>query len=651
MRVLARDDLARLFETLRAEGRTVLGPTARDGAITMDALDGPDDLPIGWSAAQGPGTYRLREDGSAVFGGYVVGPDSPKRLLAPARETLYTVEQRPDGRIGFVAQAPATDDLALLGVRACDLSALAIQERVFSHGPYRDPKVSARRERALVVAVNCTRPGDLCFCASTGSGPRVRPREDAGQADVVLTERDGGFLVEAHTEDGRAMVDALPTAPATAEDEAWVEAAMDEARGAMGRTVDLDGLPEILFGRLDHPRWADVAERCLSCGNCTSVCPTCFCTTTEHRLPVDGTEPRRERLWDSCFTEGHAYIHGAALRTDVEDRYRQWLTHKVGSWVTQFGTSGCVGCGRCIAWCPVGIDLTEEIAALREGEGRATLPAPSTYGPAEPADLAPQTAEVVAVTRETHNVVTLHLRPEDPAPFAPGQFHQLAVPGVGEVPISVSGHDGASLEHTVRAAGATTQALVDLQPGQMIGIRGPFGRPWPLEEIAGRPVVVIAGGIGLAPLRAALRAMLEPGAPYPSVTLLYGARRPDDALYLGEMLGWMADPRFRLRMTVDHATPGWRGHVGVVTRLIGPGTVPPDAAALICGPEVMMRFTVEALREVGIPDDRIWVTMERHMECATGFCGRCQLGPYFLCKDGPVFRFDQVRMVFGRKGF
>jgi NAD(P)H-flavin reductase/formate hydrogenlyase subunit 6/NADH:ubiquinone oxidoreductase subunit I len=394
-----------------------------------------------------------------------------------------------------------------------------------------------------------------------------------------------------------------------------------------------------------------VADRCLACGNCTSVCPTCFCSTTEEESDLAGSEGAHVRLWDSCFTQDHATIHGGSYRPTVKDRYRQWLTHKVGAWVSQYGTSGCVGCGRCIAWCPVGIDITEEVAALREGEGEAPMPDPPRYDEHEEEDVTPRPAEVVAVSRETHDVATLHLKVDGLEGFLPGQFCQLSLPAIGEAPISISGTDGSSIEHTIRAVGAVTEALCALEPGQELGLRGPYGQPWPLEEMAGAPVAVVAGGIGLAPLREALRRMLGRPDDFPEVHLFYGARSPDDAVFVREMLGWLEEPTFRLHMTVDHATPSWRGHVGVVTRLLAQDLVPEGTRAMICGPEVMMGFTVQALEELGVPDERIYVTMERHMKCATGFCGRCQYGPWFVCKDGPVFRYDQIRMLFGKEGY
>ncbi|MBX3274355.1 MAG: 4Fe-4S dicluster domain-containing protein [Sandaracinaceae bacterium] len=647
MQFLERAALDALFDALRAEGRAVLGPTVVDGAIRLAPIDGAQDLPAGWTDAQGPGHYRLRRGGDATFDGYVVGPDSLKQVFFPSKETLYRAERRADGKLGFSPVLPDPGASAVLGVRACDLAAARIQRAALEGGPYAEPRHRARREAALIVAVNCTRPGALCFCASTETGPRVTEG-----ADLVLTERPDGFLVEAPTQAGRAVLARLDTRPAAADEVAWVDDAMREAAANMGREVDLDGLPEQLFGRLDHARWKIVAERCLACGNCTSVCPTCFCSTSEHPSSIDGDEASRVRLWDSCFTEEHAYIHGGGFRPRTEDRYRQWLTHKVGAWVAQFGTSGCVGCGRCIAWCPVGIDLTEEIAALRQGEGIAALPAPPAHACATDEDLVPRAATVTRVERESDDVVTLHVAVDEGLQgVLPGRFCQVSLPGIGEVPISISGGDGALLEHTIRAVGRATDALCALSPGDAVGIRGPYGRAWPLEALAGRPVVVVAGGIGLAPLRGALRSMIARPDEFPEVHLCYGARSPADVLYAKELLGWMEVPTMHLHLTVDHASPAWLGHVGVVTRLLDARSVPAGASAMICGPEIMMRFTVERLAQLGVPDERTWVTMERNMQCATGFCGRCQYGPYFVCKDGPVFSFDQIRFLFGEEGY
>lgn len=662
---LPRADLTHLIELLRADGYRVIGPTVRDGAIVYDEIEGARDLPVGWTDEQAPGRYRLRRrDDDACFG-YAVGPHSWKRFLFPPRETLVRIRRSAEGP-AFDACVPGDDQppLALLGVRSCDLHAIAVQDRVFLGGALADPRYGVRRDRCLIVAVSCLEPGGLCFCASMGTGPRVESGFDLCLSELpegLLAGQSlaGQFLIEAGSEAGQGVLDRLSTRPATADELRRRDQGIDDCRARMGRTLDTHDLPGLLLGNLDHARWDEVATRCLSCGNCTLVCPTCFCSTVEDRSDLVGEAAARERVWDSCFTQDHSRIHGAEFRPTIKDRYRQWLTHKLDSWYGQFGTSGCVGCGRCIAWCPVGIDITEEVAAVRLGATTpVALPAPAISGaPAAPAHvhddpMLPVPVRLHEVRRETADVVTLYT--EAPPGFAarPGQFDMLSLPAIGEVPISISGFETADiLAHTIRGVGAVTNALIALTPGDTIGMRGPYGTGWPLAEAAGGPVIVIAGGIGLAPLRGALREMAARAADFPSVRLLYGTRTPDDILYPDELLAWNQAGRIRASVTVDRALQGWHGHVGVVTRLMEGEPLPPEATYLVCGPEVMMRFAIEALQRAGVPEPRIYLSMERNMKCAAGFCGRCQYGPYFICKDGPVFRHDQISFLFGHPGF
>lgn len=262
--------------------------------------------------------------------------------------------------------------------------------------------------------------------------------------------------------------------------------------------------------------------------------------------------------------------------------------------------------------------------------------------------MVPRRFGVGRVRRETHDTVTLELRSTDGLglPFAPGQFTMLYPFGAGEVPISISGDPARpdTLVHTVRAVGAATRAICALRPGEMLGVRGPLGRGWPVTEAEGSDVVVVAGGIGLAPLRPALYALLATRERYGSIILLYGARTPSDLLYTRELERWRGRFDLDVEVTVDRGDEGWRGNVGVVTRLFDRVRFDPaHAVALMCGPEVMMRFTVRELERLGVTDDRVYLSMERDMRCGVGLCGHCQLGSRFVCLDGPVFRYDEVR--------
>jgi ferredoxin len=354
-----------LVQTLAGLGFRVLGPMVRDGAIVYDELASAAGLPIGWTDDQAPGRYRLeRRDDEARFG-YAVGPHSWKQFLLPPRLRLWQAARRNGG---IEVTEPERDEtpLAFIGVRACELHGISVQDRVLLEGRYVDGDYAARRRDTFIVAVNCFEPGGTCFCVSMGTGPKA----EAGY-DLALTEILDGehrFLVEVGSPRGADVLARLPRRGAEARDLEAAAAAVDAAADRMGRELDATDLHGLLARNLEHPRWDEVADRCLTCGNCTMVCPTCFCTSVEDHTDLAGEHAERVRLWDSCYSVDHSYIHGGSIRPSSRSRYRQWLTHKFGTWHDQFGESGCIGCGRCVTWCPVGIDVTEELTAIRATE-------------------------------------------------------------------------------------------------------------------------------------------------------------------------------------------------------------------------------------------------------------------------------------------
>lgn len=359
---LPRADFQKLLVALGESGRRCIGPVERDGTLVFDTLTHVDQLPTGVHDVQAPGSYRLGRDDSPRCFAWANGPQALKPLTFAPVETLWEVAKDEQG-LHFRPAAAPVEKIAVIGARGCDLAALALQEQHFQDPTAVDPMFSARRAALLIVAVDCTHPADTCFCASTGDGPTAQQGYD-----IAMSELDQGFLLRSATPAGREILDSLSLPEASETQVAEADLQQKQAAARQSRKMPPGDLRDSVFARQDSPHWDEVAERCLACGNCTAVCPSCFCSSYEAQPSLDGNESGQKRLWDSCFNFGHSNLHGHAVRDNIGLRYRQWLTHKVAGWYDQYGRSGCTGCGRCITWCPVGIDLTEELSHLLDGE-------------------------------------------------------------------------------------------------------------------------------------------------------------------------------------------------------------------------------------------------------------------------------------------
>ena len=362
VRIVDSSQFAGLIPLLAEHGYTVVGPTIQEGVIVYDEIDGPDDLPIGWTEVTAAGTYGLVEREDEAYFGFTIGPRTLKTYLFPPSQTLLTITHVDSG-LAFASEPVDPPRYAFIGVRACEIAAVEIQDRVFTGGPAADAVYAKTRERSFVVGVNCSVAASTCFCVSMGTGPRCTSGYDIVVTELLDSDRHE-FALEAGTDAGEEVINLLDTLEATASHLERIESVVEDTTRHMGRTFPQDDAYDLLTSNLESPIWDSIAERCLSCANCALVCPTCFCSTVEDVTDLEGTAART-RSWDSCFSLDFTNLHGHSVRSSTASRYRQWMTHKLAYWYDQFGSSGCVGCGRCITWCPVGIDITAEIVNLK----------------------------------------------------------------------------------------------------------------------------------------------------------------------------------------------------------------------------------------------------------------------------------------------
>jgi sulfhydrogenase subunit beta (sulfur reductase) len=363
---LSKVVLADMIETLKGQGYTVIAPTLHRDVVKLKPITGSDEIACGLRDLQDGGHYRLEEGDEALYFEYVVGPDSAKSYFFPAHQELFALDIQ-SGRFDLHRSRAQSPKLALFGVRPCDLSAIRVQDRVFAgmeaagQTQYEAELYYRQvRDQSMLIAVNCTRPGGTCFCASMGTGPKA-----IEGFDVAVTELRSGFVMEAGSDAGMSLLNELPVRDPSPAELELADLKMNLASKQMGRILDTRGIVELLDRNTEHARWDKVAARCLSCGSCTMVCPTCFCSTVSDSSDLAMKRTVRTRRWESCFTHQFSYTTTGPHRHTIRGRYRHWMRHKLDTWWKQFGTSGCVGCGRCITWCPVGIDLTEETAAIR----------------------------------------------------------------------------------------------------------------------------------------------------------------------------------------------------------------------------------------------------------------------------------------------
>ena len=358
--VIEKEAFNAILARLKENGYETIGPRVKNETLIYSSIDQLNDLPRGYVTEQDAGHFRLTHTGHSRYFDAIPGAQSWKQFLFPPKTELFTL-RKANNHWETITPETKTPTYAFIGVRACELAAIQIQDNIFMRPDFNDPTYRARRERVFILTVNCMYPAGTCFCVSMGTGPRAK-----GGFDLSLTELEDVFLLTIGSEVARNLFDEIPFEPASAFLLRNADQGLERAASQMGRKLDISNLPDLILNNLDHPHWQEVGSRCLSCTNCTQVCPTCFCWDAVDQMSLDGKKTHRERVWDSCFNPGYSYQAGGNTRPTIRSRYRQWLSHKLGTWKQQYGTLGCVGCGRCITWCPAEIDLTKEIPMLQE---------------------------------------------------------------------------------------------------------------------------------------------------------------------------------------------------------------------------------------------------------------------------------------------
>ena len=614
---LSADALAAMFARL-AQSMRVVAPTERDGRFAYAPVDRFEEVRLDFDTTVLPPTVHL----------------------LPAKELLLRVRL---GEAGSAEQV--VDDLptALFGVHPYDLRAIELLDEAFL-GTRPDPHYAARRRNLLIVGIDCLHPSATSFAPSMGT------QVATSGFDLLLTDIGEAHVVTVGSDRGASTIDGLPGLRAATDAEiAEVGAQRDAATARFLVELDVprERVARLLVDHYDDPYWEERSNTCLSCGSCVMVCPTCFCFDVADDVGLDLTSSSRVRRWDGCMLSDFARVAGGEnFRATSAGRFRHRMLRKGKYLMERYGVVGCVGCGRCATACLSEIASPAEAwnaIANIDRERREEQRAAAVDG-----SFVPQSVSLgrVVSLADKEKLFVLGLPGGRGIGHMPGQFVMLSVPGVGEAPISISSsptREG-TLDLAIRDVGNVTHAIHGLEVGAHVGIRGPFGNGFPIDALEWKDLVLVAGGIGLFPLRSLIQYVLDRRERFGEMTVLYGARTPADRLFVDELDQWAARDDLRLLQTVDHGAEGWDGPVGLITTLISPLEIEPaKTMAVVVGPPVMYRFVIAELKKKGLGDNQIILSLERHMKCGTGKCGHCQINGLTVCQDGPVFTLAQLR--------
>jgi len=571
----------------------------------------------------------------------------PKKELLPPNEDLLTFDiSKPFD----VLAARHERKKVLVGVHPYDLIAINMMDQVYL-GTHVDDNYEARRQNTIIIASDIINIPPKAFCGSLGTHT-----VETGY-DLLVTPLDDRYVVTEGTPAGTALLEKFAeTRESSRYDIERVEKLRAELPSRYLRSPHVDKYKwsEILEENYEHPLWEENARKCLTCGTCTLVCPTCVCYDVHDEVELDLERGKRKRTWDGCLLKEFTLVgSGEIFRETPTNRYRHRYYRKGMYLPMRYGFVACVGCGRCATQCLADIaDPLEVMNVLASSsmEDKKKLPIPEVkvHGVKQEL-LIPKAADIIYKEPMTDidTLYRIRLDSGEALGHRPGQFIELSIFGIGEAPISIASSPGSGPEFDllVRKIGDVTSKLDTLALGDKIGIRGPFGNGFNIEALKGRNLLYVGGGCGLAPLRSLINYSLEHRSEFKKISILYGCKDPSSLLFRNDLESWgtMEDVDFRMTVNICRSDEGWKGNIGVITTLIPDIDMDPDTTmAIVVGPPVMYKFVIRELKQKGIPDENIIVSLERRMKCGVGKCGHCQINGVYVCLEGPVFNYADI---------
>lgn len=596
--------------------------------------------------------FDLLESASELRLDYDVTILPPKKYFLPQYEKLMDFEL---GKSFDVKKSEEFRPRILLGVHPYDIIALE-QADIFYDDPQKDDFYKKRRENTIIIGVDIQKVSDRSFAGSMGTHVT-----DSG-FDLLLTNIGEYYAVTIGSERGEKLLhEYAKTKPAVESDVKKIDEVRKQILSQYKATVKVNkkDWSRLLVANYDHPIWEKFSQKCMECGSCTMVCPTCFCYDVTDKVSLDITKGSRIRTWDSCLLLDFTRIaSGEVFRDDVSERYRHRFYRKGNYLPERYGFVACVGCGRCGIACLSGIaDPCKVINDLShfdmsDDTGRFFIKQESVVSEKGVIHV-PRSATIKRMERLTEHEMLFEIEMDDKKPLGhkPGQFVEVSIFGVGEAPISVASgpSNSSSFEIVVRRVGNVTTRLFKMKPGDKIGIRGPFGNGFDVESFHKKHLLLSAGGLGIVPMRSLIQYAIENRKKFKDITILYGAKEPKDVLFKDEIDDWCKIDDVKCELTVDRCSEDehWTGCVGLITTLYPKIKLDKydseNTIAVVIGPPVMYRYVIKCLQTLGIPDKNIYVSLERRMKCGVGKCGHCQINGVYVCKEGPVFNYDDIK--------